>query len=638
MTDRKTKLLMASHLLGCIGLCGCGNIIRSAGDSGATVLHGSVHGGQQPVSGSTIQLYTAGSAGNGSAATAMLTETGTTAADGSFSIAVDHPCGQAGGGTSANAGNNQVYIVATGGNAGLGAGTNNSGLVLMAALGACGALSSTTNIALNEVTTVAAAWALAPFMKSATQAGASSSNAAGISNGFLDAQLLANTATGAAAVLGSGLSVETGKLYALADALASCVNSAGGSACAPLFNAATPMGGAPPADTLGAALNIVKNPGQNVAAVFNAIGPSPAYPTSLSKPPNDWTMSLTVTGGGLNLPTALDIDKEGVVWVASETGGVSAFSPQGSPVSATAYGATVTEQSFGLTIDTSGDIWVTNYNAPYNAAGAVTEFLGTNSGSPGSVVLNNGNAGFYDSSLQYPFAVAADTNGNIFVANNGSSSATVYSGKGALVAPGLGENLGLEAFPQAIAVDASHGFWLPDSNYRVDHVSALGALLSTTVCCDDSYGLATDSYGNVWVANYLGQSVSEVTSSGALAINQASVGGLYYPSMVAVDAAQNVWVTNRHSGSISEIAGNSGTVLAGTNTALPPGTGISPAVGTYGTGGYGLDSGLNLPYGIVPDGSGNVWVSDNGAGNKIVMFFGLATPTATPVMPTPVAP
>src|ERR1700722_15377002 len=45
-------------------------------------VNGSVHGGQQPVTGATIQLYTVGTSGDGSAATPLLTTIVTTS-DGS---------------------------------------------------------------------------------------------------------------------------------------------------------------------------------------------------------------------------------------------------------------------------------------------------------------------------------------------------------------------------------------------------------------------------------------------------------------------------------------------------------------------------------------------------------------------------
>jgi hypothetical protein len=46
---------------------------------------------------------------------------------------------------------------------------------------------------------------------------------------------------------------------------------------------------------------------------------------------------------------------------------------------------------------------------------------------------------------------------------------------------------------------------------------------------------------------------------------------------------------------------------------------------------------MQEPFALALDPSGNVWVSDENA-NQVVMFFGLATPTATPVGPTPTAP
>jgi hypothetical protein len=51
------------------------------------VKYGSVHGGQQAVSGSTIQLYAVGTTGDGSAATPLLTQAVTTDASGDFNIA-----------------------------------------------------------------------------------------------------------------------------------------------------------------------------------------------------------------------------------------------------------------------------------------------------------------------------------------------------------------------------------------------------------------------------------------------------------------------------------------------------------------------------------------------------------------------
>jgi hypothetical protein len=607
---------------------------------GTLAIHGLVHGGQQPVSSSTIQLYTAGSGGNGSAATAMLTRPVISRGDGTFDITDGYVCGESSTGKTIPPGSGQVYIIATGGNPGLSEGTDNKALVMMAALGPCANLAKTSYIEINEVTTAAAAWALTPFMMSYSNVGASLTNPEGIANAFLDAGLLADTTTGLAATLPANLSIETDKLYALADAIAGCVNSDGTTGCGPLFTAATPSGGSAPRNTLGAALNIVKNPGENVELVYKAIGGFHPFASGLKKAPNDWTMSLTITGGGLDSATSLAIDGESNVWVAGYGGPLSVFGPQGTPLSVKGFGIDDVAQVYAVAVDSTGDIWVTNFNGG-GGAGSVTEFLGSDA-SPASSFGSV--AGTYDDSVLYPDGLSADTNGNIFIANHDSSSATVYSSSGALVYSQLGTGLGLNAHPLGIAVDADHGFWLSDADDTIAHISApsasypYGQLLSHPSCCNESYGLALDVDGTVWVADYHGgpsydgafaEIVTDPHGNSTVAIRDSTVGGINHPAFVTVDAGQNVWISNFQGASITEIAGN--------HTSVAGGTALSPTMGIYGTGGFGLDASLDGPLGIAPDRAGNVWVSNEGK-DTLVMFFGLATPTVTPVQPVPTPP
>jgi hypothetical protein len=592
-------------------------------------LQGVVHGGQQGVSGAVIQLYTVGTGGNGTAATAMLADTVTTGTGGNFSITRDYTCGENSGGSKITS-SNQVYLVATGGDPGVG--TNNPALVMVAALGPCSSLSSASSVFVNEVTTVAAAWALAPFATSATNIAASSTNNTGVTNAFLDAALLANSSNGALATLPGNLSVETGKINALADALASCVNSDGGTACNPLFTAAT-EGSSTPTDTFTAALNIVKNPGTNVTKVFNAIGTYVPFPTSMDTAPNDWTMSLTVTGGGMASPTALGVDAEGNVWVANLNGPLSAFGPQGTPMSDTGFSGADLAQSYGLTIDTNGDVWVASNTGGSQGTGSVAKYYGATSsgGSAGAVELAS-----ITNYINYPFALSADSNGNVFVANSQNGSATVLTTTGSVyTTPGNTFSGYLElgfGFPvNSIAVDSSHGFWMPNGDRNVGHFSADGVQESLTNCCFGAEYLATDATGAVWIASYDGNSISDVSSAGTLTVNQKTSGGIDAPSDVSIDAAQNVWVSDYYNASVTEIAGNGGTIAAG--------TGLSPSTGQgeYGPGGFGLDANLDFPFSLAPDRSGNLWVSSE-HNDSVVMFFGLATPTITPVQPAPTAP
>ncbi len=273
-------------------------------------------------------------------------------------------------------------------------------------------------------------------------------------------------------------------------------------------------------------------------------------------------MSLTVTGGGLFMPTALGIDTQNNIWVANQNGPLSAFNAQGTPLSATGYGvnsgSSIIHEVYGLAIDTSNNIWVTNANGG-GGAGSVTQFYGVNN--PLSLGTYNS---FTDGSLQYPYAIAADTNGNLFIANSGTSSATVYNGSGNLVAASLGAMYNLADLPNAIVVDANHGFWL-SGNDNVSHVSSSGALLTNAACCGQSYGMATDAAGDLWIADYLGggghhgavaEAVTDSSNNTSVPLRDLTAGGIVHPIMVAVDAAQNVWISNFGAASITELAGS----------------------------------------------------------------------------------
>jgi hypothetical protein len=633
----------------CVVLNGCGIGAIDHSSRGTLTISGVVHGGQQPVSSSTIQLYTVGSSGLASASTPMLRNGVTSDSQGNFNIGSDYTCGQSNTSAPIPAGSDQVYIVASGGNPGLNPVANNHALVMMAAIGSCENLASINYIEINELTTVAAAWALAPFMTSSTQVGATSTNPDGIMNAFRDAALLVDITTGEPTTLPATLNIETNKLIAMADAIASCVNSNGGTGCTPLFTAAATG----PSDTLSAALNIVKHPGRNVALVYTAIGDFPPFVTGLTKAPNDWTMSLTLsngdlitpaTNGGLASPESLAIDKDSNVWVAEQDGPLSEFSPQGSAMSANGYGAGMVAQAYAVAVDSVGDIWVANYNGLEGSSkGSATEFAGSDAVFP---TLPGTILGDYSGDVLYPDALSADTKGNMYIADSDSSSVTLYSSSGGSPVSGfLGSDAQLDAIVEGVAADANDGFWISDNGRTIAHISSTvssatpyGQLLSHPTCCNESYGLATDSDGTVWVADYAGGSngkgafaevVSDSSNKATVPISGSQVGGLLYPAFVAVDGAQNIWFSNYHGGSVTEIAGS--------HTSVAAGTALSPTVGIYGQGGFGLDAGLDEPLGIGPDRSGNLWVTSK-SNDKVVMFFGLAAPTATPVRPTPTAP
>jgi hypothetical protein len=668
-----TFTLSSLALLGsALAISGCGFTAAPVASSGSLLVNGSVMGGEQPVVGSIVKLYVAGNTGNGSAATDILgTGTGsplayaTTASDGTFSITGDYTCPAA---TSSYA--PQVYLVATGGNPGLAGNVNNSSLVMVDALGPCSNLHNIPTVHVNEVTTVAAAWALAGFAASATNIGGSATNVNGLANAFINTQLIVDPTTGVSpgSSLASGNTIETGKVYALADVIASCVNSDGTTPCQTLFTTSGQCTATCTSDTFSAALYIVKHPAQNTAALFSLIPTQQPYATTLSASPNDWTLSMTVTGGGVNMPTELALDSVGNVWVADYYGAVSAFSPQGTALSpSTGFGSGVLlPEIFGLAVDGNNNVWVDIQEKPSGISGV----YGISSGQTlGSVISVNGSTITTSNYVYYPEELATEQNGNIIVGNNSSSTASVfyYTPAAGIVFTLANVGSPYSTEPTDVSGDANNGIWLADEGGNtVTHVDSSGNLISHPNCCSQANGVGTDSLGNAWVSNFHDNSVSEIlpgcdsnaTPGATCYNNQQNVivigatadcgnagapsgscgdtnGGTYTPAKIVIDGAQNVWLVNYHGGSITSLAGNFNSQPAGTGFSPPTTFDSNGNVITQG--GYGLDAKLLNPFDLAPDASGNIWVA-NEAYNNVVMFFGLAAPTATPRLPTPVAP
>ena len=129
-----------------------------------------------------------------------------------------------------------------------------------------------------------------------------------------------------------------------------------------------------------------------------------------------------------------------------------------------------------------------------------------------------------------------------------------------------------------------------------------------------------DQSGNVWAANYYGNSVSVVATTGTILSTGITGGGINHPQGIAVDGAGVVWVANYRGNNLSELAGTSAM-----------GTVLSPASG------FGLDASLLESYSIALDASGNLWVSNFG-NSTVTEFIGIATPVKTPLAGPPQTP
>ncbi|HTH53677.1 MAG TPA: choice-of-anchor D domain-containing protein [Edaphobacter sp.] len=256
-------------------------------------------GGLTPVSGATIQMYAVGTTGAGSPATPLFATSLTTDASGNFDFAGAYTC------PTADA---LVYMVATGGDPGVNPGTVNPQLNMMVVLGRCGDLTPTTKVTINEVTTAAAVWTLAPFMNAANGIGSDAGDASTLASAFQMVLALANPATGTAPGAGSQGGVPVSEINTLADILASCVNSTGGAAgdgssCGKLFEYTTQPGGAAPTDVMSAALALVNNPTQNVQQLYSLLPANAPFQPVLAAAPQSFALPAITTGLYVSRPT-----------------------------------------------------------------------------------------------------------------------------------------------------------------------------------------------------------------------------------------------------------------------------------------------------------------------------------------------
>jgi streptogramin lyase len=639
-------LISLAFLAGCGGFTGDvaqqGGTQETGGVAGAK-LAGRVYGGQQPIVGAQVYLFaanTTGYGGNGIAASSsnasvsLLTNTAGTTLDtsggatngdyyvgtsgvtvscpsgGCFTITGDYTC----------AAGAQVYLYALGGNPGAG---TNAAAGLMAALGSCpmagNFAAATPYIVVNEVSTVAAAYAMAGFATDATHVSSSGTALAqvGIANAFANAGNLETLATGVALATtpaGNG-AVPQAEMNTLANILAACVNSTGAvtgptnpTACYTLFNNAESGGstGAVPSDTATAAINLAHNPGSNIAGLYALGSATPPFAPALSAQPSDFTMVLLFTGGALNDPAGIAIDASGSVWVVNFQGNsVIKLASSGAILSGSAgYTGGGLSNPEAVAIDQLGDAWVLN-----DLGNAVTEF--SNSGS-----LLSGANGYSGGGIHNPTALAIDGSDNVWIVNS-SNAVTKLSNSGASLAGANGYTVsggfGSTYFPQFVAIDSSGDAWISSEvDNSVLEVSTSGSVISPSVGytgggLDEPLAIGFDGSGDAWVANEIG-TVSKLSPSGA---SLAGTNG-YLSSgggVMALDGSGSAWFSSYCTTRVS----NSGSFLSGTNG--------------YSCGGPLAGSGA-----MAIDGSGNIWFSIGYAGNNYVAeLVGAATPVVTPL-------
>jgi hypothetical protein len=560
--------------------------------------------GGQPISFAIVQVYAAGTTGNGSPGTLLSTSLPTDSS-GAFTVPAGYSCPAA---------NSQLYVTVHGGRVALG--PTNTAITLAAPIGACNQSASGSQFVINEVTTAATAYGLAQFLSPGGNIGSSATNTKGLSNAVATVASLANLTTGTSpgASFPSNGSSPAARINSIANLLNTCTSGTSSSGCTALFSATTPGSGTAPSNTLDAALNLVRNPGSNVATLYTLSTASSAFSPALTAAPSDWTMFINYTGGGMNTPTAVGVDATGNVWVASYHSAASKFSPTGTPVFPNGITSGGLFNSYGLAIDAQNNIWIPNEDSTNTGVnggyGSVTVLSSTGQ-------LLSGATGFTAGGIAYPIAVAIDTNATTWVIDYWNQHLTLLSSTGQPLSGATGYGSPELQFPISLAIDANNNAWVGNSNGSAITKVSPGGQFASYACCNWAGGIAIDQRGYVWVANYMGDSISQLLASDGTVVSSGYSDGkasISHPQGIAIDGSGHVWVTNLLGSSITELAGSA---------ANSPGQILSP------TAGWAKDAGLSKGWAVAIDASGNLWVV-NYTTSVLTEIVGLATPVKTP--------
>jgi len=259
--------------------------------------------------------------------------------------------------------------------------------------------------------------------------------------------------------------------------------------------------------------------------------------------------------------------------------------------------------------------------------------------------------------LDAPQAVAADSRGNVYIADTGnnvvrkvasSGTITTFAGNGLAGVGGDGGPAAAQIMgPAGVAVDAQGNVYISDTigqrirvvtpsngqintyagnrtpGYAGDGGAATGAELNTPT------GLAVDTAGNLYIADTLNSVIRKVTPAGTISTvagngvqGYAGDGGvatgaeLYYPKAVAVDASGNLYIADTQNNRVRKV--NSSGIIS---TVAGNGT-----FGYSGDGSWAVNAQITSPVGLATDSLGNLYIADsNGVIRKVFPNATIAT-------------
>lgn len=306
----------------------------------------------------------------------------------------------------------------------------------------------------------------------------------------------------------------------------------------------------------------------------------------------------------LNDPRAVAVDSKGNLYIldylnyrvreVTALGTISTVAGTGTNGSTGDGGAATSAEirgGLGIAVDSSGNLYIPDGSVvrKVSQSGLITTVAGN-----GTFGYTGDGGSALGATLEGPLGVAVDSSGNLYIADSSANVVRKVDTSGIITTVagssngGFGGDGGLATSaqlsqPNAVAVDSNGNLYIADSgNNRIRKVNTSGVISTvagngkagysgdggpaTSAELNDPTGIAIDTSGTLYIADFKNNRIRVVDSSGNIATyagsgtygfkgdgGSAPAAELAYPGSVAVDSSGNLYIADRGNERVREV-------------------------------------------------------------------------------------